>query len=400
MAQTCTRPLMAVALPGELVWVLNLLGFNWPEADEDRLRECAQHWRVFAAEVGHVRDDANRVAATVCAENRGASIDAFHSYWQHVGGSGGHLDEAQEAANLAAAALDGMAVLIEGIKAAIVAQLIILAAEIIADQLAAPETLGASEALAAGEVVVTRSLLRRLIDDGIQQLLKEVVRELRGRARQIFASMLRRALITGAMSTGLDFARQEVDIYVFHSRSGLSWQELAFAGGTGAVIGGLMPGHHREGPAVTDDMPTEKAPPDDLPAGDPTASGGGTVPAYRAQGRPLISVDENGNVSIDRPPGRKRQGVAVHVGFDGNRAQYWLTNLGRGEVVQFDVDQSFLDRLRATAQPEHGVVRDRSLPWRVDVDWPDQYAIPPAMLDDLERAIVPGSGKVWRLDGS
>ena len=28
---------MAVTLPGELVWVLNLLGFNWPEPDHFRL---------------------------------------------------------------------------------------------------------------------------------------------------------------------------------------------------------------------------------------------------------------------------------------------------------------------------------------------------------------------------
>src|SRR5437879_918082 len=29
---------MSLMLPEELVWVLNLLGFNWPQADEDRLR--------------------------------------------------------------------------------------------------------------------------------------------------------------------------------------------------------------------------------------------------------------------------------------------------------------------------------------------------------------------------
>jgi hypothetical protein len=120
---------------------------------------------------------------------------------------------------------------------------------------------------------------------------------------------------------------------------------------------------------------------------------GGTVRAFRAQGRPLIALDQAGNVTIERPPGRRHKGVAVHVGFDSQRALMWIQEKGRGEVIEFAVKREFLERLRETAQPEHGVVRDRTGPWRVDVDYPDQYAIPPALLDALEAAIVPGSGK-------
>jgi hypothetical protein len=29
---------MSLTLPDDLTWVLNLLGFMWPEADEDKLR--------------------------------------------------------------------------------------------------------------------------------------------------------------------------------------------------------------------------------------------------------------------------------------------------------------------------------------------------------------------------
>jgi len=76
----------------------------------------------------------------------------------------------------------------------------------------------------------------------------------------------------------------------------------------------------------------------------------------------------------------------------------WLSEKGRGEVVEFEVRESFLERVRTQAQPEHGVVRDRTRPWKVDVDYPDQYAIPPDMLDDLESAIVPGSGRIRKLD--
>jgi hypothetical protein len=72
----------------------------------------------------------------------------------------------------------------------------------------------------------------------------------------------------------------------------------------------------------------------------------------------------------------------------------WTQDMGRGQMVTFEVRKSFLKKLRKTAQPEHGVARDRTRPWRVDVDYPDQYAIPPAMFDEFEAAIVQGSGTV------
>jgi hypothetical protein len=132
------------------------------------------------------------------------------------------------------------------------------------------------------------------------------------------------------------------------------------------------------------------------------AEGAESVTAYRAQGRPLISVDENGNVSLVRALGRKRQGVAIHIGFDSERAEVWISEKGRNEVVEFKVKKEFLEQLRETAQPEKlppGVPRDRTKPWRVDVDWPDQYAIPPSLFDQLEKAIVQGSGRVTKAGG-
>ena len=88
----------------------------------------------------------------------------------------------------------------------------------------------------------------------------------------------------------------------------------------------------------------------------------------------------------------------MHIGFDESRARVWIQEKGRTQVIEFEVNKSFLERVRQIAQPEHGVVRDRTLPWRVDIDYPDQYAFPPAMLDELERAIKPGSGRIMTAD--
>lgn len=39
---------MAIMLPHWLAEVVDFLGFNWPEIDEDQIREAATHLRGFA----------------------------------------------------------------------------------------------------------------------------------------------------------------------------------------------------------------------------------------------------------------------------------------------------------------------------------------------------------------
>jgi hypothetical protein len=237
---------MSLTLPDDLTWVLNLLGFMWPQADEDKLRACAQAWRTFGADVTRVNQDAALVAAQVTANNTGGSIDAFDRYWHGVGGRGGDFDRAKEAADHMAVALDGMATLVEGVKIAIIAQLGLLAAEIIADQLAAPETLGLSEGVAAGELLITRGILRRIIRDGIHQVGREIVQQLKGRVlalfRGILATALRRAVAGAVVGGGADLAKQELDVNVFHSRTQIDLTEVGAAAGTGAVLGAVAPG--------------------------------------------------------------------------------------------------------------------------------------------------------------
>ena len=94
---------MSVMLDGKLVFVLNLIGFNWPAADEDKLKECARHWREYAAELEHTIADTKRILAQVRAENSGESIDALEKHWLEVGG---HLLQAHDAAHVVAQGLD------------------------------------------------------------------------------------------------------------------------------------------------------------------------------------------------------------------------------------------------------------------------------------------------------
>lgn len=236
---------MSLMLPDDVAWVLNLLGFMWPEADEDKLRAGAQAWRDFGAELGRINQEARGAATLVSAENSGDSIDSFERYWHGVGGSGGDFDRAREAADHMATALDGMAALVEGVKLAVIAQLTVLAAEIVADQIAAPETLGLSEGVAAAEIIVTRGIVRRIIQEGIHRIGQEIVRNLKGRVlelfRRILATALRRAVAGAAVGAGGDLARQEIEINVLHTRTRVDLGELGVVTTTGAIFGAVLP---------------------------------------------------------------------------------------------------------------------------------------------------------------
>ena len=241
---------MSLTLPDDLTWVLNLLGFMWPEADEDKLRAGAQAWRVFGAEVTRINQDASLVAAQVTADNSSESIDAFERYWHGLGGGGGDFDRAKEAADHMATALDGMATLVVSVKLAVIAQLVALAAEIVADQVAAPVTLGVSEGAMVGEVIITRGILRRMIQEGIHSVSREIVNQLKGHViellRRILATRLRRALAGATFAGGTDLAKQELDINVFHSRTHVDLGELGATTASGGVIAAVVPVRARD----------------------------------------------------------------------------------------------------------------------------------------------------------
>ncbi|MGH3913633.1 MAG: colicin D domain-containing protein [Pseudonocardiaceae bacterium] len=109
---------MTVTLPPQLAGLLQQAGGHWPEADEDQLATIAAGWRDMATTLDTMREDGNRMAGAVTAENRGASIDAFSGYWS--ANLDRHLTSATTAAEQSAVAVEGMAKATLSAKSAIV----------------------------------------------------------------------------------------------------------------------------------------------------------------------------------------------------------------------------------------------------------------------------------------
>ncbi|MGA5199874.1 PE-PGRS family protein, partial [Streptomyces exfoliatus] len=162
-------------LPNALEWVLEMLGFEWPTADEDKLIECAQVWRTFAAEVEGHQSRGVTSASNVLSQNAGDSIDGFSKAWDKFGGSSGYFDDARQAAEVIAFTFEAAAALVIGMKVAVIAQLVILAAEIIAAQAAAPFTFGLSEIGGAAATLATREVVRKILKEVAKQLLDAIL---------------------------------------------------------------------------------------------------------------------------------------------------------------------------------------------------------------------------------
>ncbi|WP_206502385.1 RHS repeat-associated core domain-containing protein [Streptomyces chrestomyceticus] len=165
---------MGVVLPGWADEILDIIGVSWPNVDEDDYREMATAMREFAGDINDGAGQAHEaIQALVSSAGGGQAAEALNAHWGKINGT--HLTKLAHCGELAATALDGVAVLIEGAKLGAIVQLGILAAEVIAAQAAAPFTFGLSELGALAATQATRVIVKRLFKEVCQQVAEQVV---------------------------------------------------------------------------------------------------------------------------------------------------------------------------------------------------------------------------------
>ncbi|MFI5551053.1 DUF6531 domain-containing protein [Streptomyces sp. NPDC051738] len=178
---------MGVTLPSYLDEALDLIGVSWPNVDEDDYREMAQAMREFADDIDDGAADAHAAISDLLGSNEGMAVQALEKHWGKVKGT--HLSNLAEGGRLAATALDGVAVLIEGAKLAAIAQLGILAAEIAAAIAAAPVTLGLSTLGGLAGTQVTRVAVKRIFQEVCEQVAERVIEIAMGPVFEAIGSM-------------------------------------------------------------------------------------------------------------------------------------------------------------------------------------------------------------------
>lgn len=158
---------MGLQLPGELVSVLGMLGYSWPEADETQLLAMGQAWIDFSGSIQGFVAEAGAGAAAVWSTNSGADITAFQQWWSGEDGPPGNLNDGATAALLTGTGLIICGMIVLGLKIAVIVQLVILAIQIAQAIATAGPTFGASLA----EIPVFQQLARTVVGNLIQEVL-------------------------------------------------------------------------------------------------------------------------------------------------------------------------------------------------------------------------------------
>ncbi|WP_030802620.1 hypothetical protein [Streptomyces sp. NRRL S-337] len=205
---------MSLTLPGEVTWVLDLLGYSWPDADEDKLHECAQVWRNFAESVNQAASSGTSAANEVVSANSGEAVEGFTNEWGSFSGGGNsgdnYLRDAAAAAEVIAVAFDAAAIAVLAGKVAVIVQLVMLAAELIAAQAAAPFTLGLSELGAAGATQATRLIVRQILDKIKREVMEAATKAMEHATMDAIKKMAKKAVSKEARKLAMDYAKKTV----------------------------------------------------------------------------------------------------------------------------------------------------------------------------------------------
>ncbi|MFD9124483.1 hypothetical protein [Kitasatospora sp. NPDC059571] len=190
---------MSIELPDELVWVMNLLGLNWPDVDEDELREWASHVREFAAGLQEAHDGTHAMVQGLAEAYQGASYEALVERWGRA--SKEHMTVLIDCCGVLATGLEIAADGVVVAKGAVIAELVAMAAEFAAEQAAAVATLGLAEA--ANVVIIEAG--KRVVNAILDQIEQEIIGQLTSMAVEPFQAAIEQA-VSGLVFEGVEAA--------------------------------------------------------------------------------------------------------------------------------------------------------------------------------------------------
>jgi hypothetical protein len=162
---------MGLQLPGELISLLSMLGYTWPEADEEKLFEMGRSWLNFAGGFPEPLEGAKAQAQRVWSGNQGQGIDAFRQAWSDHDAPAAALQDATTACNIVGAGLMVCAGIVLALKINVIVQLVQLAIEIAQAIATAVATFGASLA----EIPIFKEITSLLIDQLINLALEAIL---------------------------------------------------------------------------------------------------------------------------------------------------------------------------------------------------------------------------------
>lgn len=214
---------MALNIPSELAFVLNLLGFDWPQLDEDEIHRAAQIVRQFRDDVeGAMQEASARITDDVSAALTANAAGSYTTAWNEA-----REDNMRQLCDI----LDGTATGVDlfsdavlALKLKVIAELVITAAQLAAATAAAFVTFGASAAANVVIIAARKKALDIITEEAIAAVIVQVatmvIEPLTGAMVAALDALLESPMVTGAVGeveeyradlVALDQAASDID---------------------------------------------------------------------------------------------------------------------------------------------------------------------------------------------
>ncbi|WP_218125284.1 hypothetical protein [Glycomyces harbinensis] len=158
-------------LPSELRSFLSMIGYDWPESDEEKLLDLGTTWTDLADQITGSIDKLESAARTVIDNNVGADIDAFKSEWEDGESAVRNIQDIGEPSNIISIGLMIAAGVVLALKLQMIVQLVTLAIQIAQAIATAVVTFGASLLEIPIFKMITSMLVEQIINMAIEAVL-------------------------------------------------------------------------------------------------------------------------------------------------------------------------------------------------------------------------------------
>ncbi|PRY60569.1 hypothetical protein [Glycomyces artemisiae] len=162
---------MGMQLPSELITLLGVLGYEWPESDEEKIFNLAGEWTAMADQVAGRVESLDAAARSLIEGNSGADIDAFRADWEHEESALRNIADVADPTNEITIGLMVTAGIILALKISVIVQLAILAFQIAQAIAFAAVTFGASLAQIPIFKKITGLIIDQLMDRALSAVL-------------------------------------------------------------------------------------------------------------------------------------------------------------------------------------------------------------------------------------
>lgn len=162
---------MGMQLPSELTSLLSMLGYDWPESDEEKLFDLGNTWTNLSDQITGAIDQLEDAARTVTDGNISKDIDAFRSEWEDGESAVRNIADIGEPSNIISIGLMIAAGVVLALKLQMIVQLVTLAIQIAQAVATAVATFGASLLEIPVFKMITSMLIDQLLNMAIEAVL-------------------------------------------------------------------------------------------------------------------------------------------------------------------------------------------------------------------------------------